>query len=72
MAQELINIGASANDGSGDPINVAGQKINNNFVELFALPRVQSHIGTKNNNIVSQLSNEEIVLKPSGTGSIVF
>ena len=72
MAQELINIGVSANDGSGDPINVAGQKINNNFEEIFAFPRVQSHIGTKNNNIVSQLSNEDIVLKPSGTGSIVF
>lgn len=35
MAQELINIGASPNDGSGDPLRVAFEKINNNFTQLF-------------------------------------
>lgn len=36
MAQEIINIGALPNDGSGDPLRVAFQKINNNFSQLFA------------------------------------
>lgn len=36
MAQEIINIGAIANDGSGDPLRVAFQKINNNFSQLFS------------------------------------
>jgi hypothetical protein len=36
MAQELINIGTSPNDGSGDPLRVAFAKINNNFTQLFA------------------------------------
>ena len=36
MAQELINIGQSPNDGSGDPLRVAFAKINNNFTQLFA------------------------------------
>jgi len=36
MSQELINIGTSPNDGSGDPLRVAFQKINNNFTQLFS------------------------------------
>lgn len=35
MAQETINIGATANDGSGDPLRVAFEKVNNNFTQLF-------------------------------------
>lgn len=38
MSQEIINVGASANDGAGDPIRNAFIKTNENFTELFALP----------------------------------
>jgi hypothetical protein len=34
--QEIINIGALPNDGQGDPLRVAFQKINNNFARLFS------------------------------------
>lgn len=34
-SQELINIGAFPNDGTGDPLRVAFDKINNNFSNLF-------------------------------------
>jgi hypothetical protein len=37
MSQQLINIGNSPNDGSGDSIRVSFNKVNNNFTELFAL-----------------------------------
>jgi hypothetical protein len=33
--QEYINVGATANDGQGDPLRVAFEKINNNFTNLF-------------------------------------
>lgn len=33
--QEIINIGANPNDGSGDPLRVAFDKVNNNFANLF-------------------------------------
>lgn len=33
--QEYINIGATPNDGQGDPLRVAFEKINNNFSNLF-------------------------------------
>jgi hypothetical protein len=35
MSQEIINVGTVANDGEGDPLRVAFQKINNNFTQLF-------------------------------------
>ena len=35
MAQEYIDVGASANDGQGDPLRTAFQKTNNNFTQLF-------------------------------------
>jgi len=34
MAIELVNIGASPNDGEGDPLRTAFSKINNNFIYL--------------------------------------
>lgn len=38
MSQEIINVGASANDGAGDPIRNAFIKTNTNFTYLFSLP----------------------------------
>ena len=33
---EVINVGATANDGQGDPLRVAFEKVNNNFANLWA------------------------------------
>jgi len=38
MAQQIINIGSSPNDGTGDPLRTAFSKINNNFTELYGAP----------------------------------
>ena len=35
MAQTIINVGVTANDGSGDAIRQAGIHINNNFTEVY-------------------------------------
>jgi hypothetical protein len=35
MAKKVINIGLSANDGTGDSLRVAGGKINDNFTEVY-------------------------------------
>ena len=35
MAKQTINIGASANDGSGDPLRNAFDKVNDNFNEIY-------------------------------------
>ena len=36
MAREIINVGATPNDGAGDPIRTAFTKTNSNFAELYA------------------------------------
>ena len=72
MAQEVINIGAIADDGTGDTIRGAGIRINNNFTELFARPSVISDIDVIQNNISTTASNADIVIKPAGTGNVVF
>ena len=35
MAQEIINIGTTPNDGTGDPLRTAFTKVNENFTELY-------------------------------------
>jgi len=72
MAQELINLGALADDGTGDTIRGTGIKINNNFTELYATPFAQTSLGLLQNEISTIQSNADITLKPSGTGSILF
>ena len=36
MAKQTINIGTTANDGTGDPLRTAFDKVNDNFTELYA------------------------------------
>ena len=38
MAQQLIGIGTTANDGTGDPLRSAFDKSNDNFTELYGKP----------------------------------
>ena len=35
MAKQLVNRGSTANDGTGDTLRTAAQKINENFTELY-------------------------------------
>src|SRR5699024_4116568 len=37
MAQQIIDTGNSPNDGTGDPLRVGGEKINDNFTEVYGL-----------------------------------
>lgn len=39
MAQQTINIGSTADDGTGDTIRAGGDKINDNFTELYGFGR---------------------------------
>ena len=44
MAKQVINVGTSANDGTGDKNRVAFQKCNANFTELYdAIPTIQQY-----------------------------
>lgn len=51
MAKQIINIGASANDGTGDPLRNAFDKANDNFTEVYlALGNANNPIDLFDNN----------------------
>jgi len=72
MAKQSINIGSTANDGSGDPLRTAFQKINDNFGEIYAEFGGDnlSSLYFDGNNIKATLSNDDIRLIPHGTGRV--
>ena len=72
MTQEVIDVGVNANDGLGDSLYEAGQKINSNFTELFAKPNVGADIKFIGNSIEASNSNANIDIHPAGTGSVLF
>lgn len=45
MAQQVIGIGTTLNDGTGDPIRTAFSKTNDNFTELYATVAAQQPLG---------------------------
>ena len=61
MAQQTINIGAAANDGTGDPIRSAFTKVNSNFTELY------EH--DANNTLPGQTGNSGKYLTTNGTSA---
>ena len=72
MAQQTLNIGSNANDGTGDTLRVAMDKVNDNFTELYASPLFSGGLSFSGNEISATRSNDDIVFVPSGTGSITF
>ena len=83
MAQQSINIGSTANDGTGDPLRTAFDKINDNFSELYgssaeandlledSTPQLGGDLDVNGRRITSARSNEDIVLLPNGTGGVI-
>lgn len=72
MAQTLINVGITANDGSGDSIQTAGAKINANFNDLYGpTGGIASVQQTWSNNVIAtDETNANLNLFAHGTGSI--
>lgn len=72
MAQQTLDIGHTANDGQGDTLRDAMDKVNDNFNEIYASPLFNADIVISGNEIRANRSNDDLVFKPSGTGSITF
>lgn len=72
MAQQIINIGAIADDGTGDSIRFSGIKINENFAEVYAQQNFVNltHFEFDNNTIKGILSNADIEMSGNGTGIV--
>jgi len=74
MARQVINIGTTANDGTGDPLRTAFDKINDNFVELYGadndLNTLDANLDVNNYAITTGVTNGNITITPNGTGNI--
>ena len=73
MAQLVLNVGANANDGTGDTLRDAMIKVNTNFTEVYASAGFDlTTIAVTGNEIRATRTNDDIVFKPAGTGEVVF
>ena len=70
MAQQIIDLGTSANAGDGDNLRSAMDKTNDNFTEVYTAGPVGSNISITNNSISSTNTNGNITLATDGTGVI--
>ena len=72
MAQQTLNVGSNANDGTGDTLRSAMTKVNTMFTELYLSPLTGGAISFSGNEISATRTNEDLVFRPSGTGSVTF
>ena len=70
MPQYTIDIGAAANDGTGDPLRTAFNEVNLNFDQVFAAGPVLSNVRIANNTILTTTTNGNLILAPNGTGVV--
>ena len=70
MARIDLNVGTNANTGDGQTLRSAMQSVNTMFTELYESPLFSGDITVSGNNISANRSNDNLVLAPSGTGSV--
>jgi hypothetical protein len=68
--QIIIDIGAVANDGTGDPLRTAFGFVNNNFSNVWASGVTTSNIAFDGNRILTTNTNGNLVLAPNGIGKV--
>ena len=84
MAKQAINIGTNANDGTGDPLRTAFDKINDNFTELYVdsdastvlehdtAPKLSGNLDVNGNTITTDVTNGNVSVQPNGTGNVTI
>ena len=69
MSQQIINVGSAPNDGTGDPLRTAYQKINSNFTDIYS-NIAGSNFKFQVNTMTTQLGN--INISPISSGAVVI
>ena len=70
MAQQIIDTGAAANDGTGEPLRDAFTAVNENFTEIYTAGPVGSNVVISGNTITVTGTNNNLVLRANGIGNI--
>lgn len=72
MANQItINIGANANDGTGEPLRSAFNDVNLNFANVWSTGLPNSNVQFDNNRVLTVNTNADLVLAPNGVGKVV-
>ena len=74
MAYQTVNIGSSANDGTGDQLRTAFDKINDNFSEVYTElgGTSLSNVSITANTISTDDANGSLTIAPNGSGTIIL
>ena len=70
MARQSINYGTNPNDGTGDTLRVAMDKINSNFIELYGETSTANNLTFGTNSISVSNTNGNLSLETNGTGTV--
>ena len=74
MARQTINIGTNADDGTGDTLRDALDKVNDNFIEIYGElgGDTPSGIRLTGTTITTDATNANLTLDPNGTGQVII
>ena len=71
--QQIIDVGITENDGSGDSIQTAGSKINHNFSQLYLDTLLETHqITFGQNEITADETNANLSLVATAAGDVTI
>jgi len=70
MAQQIIDVGANANDGTGEPLRQAFTAVNDNFTQIWTAGPVGSQVKIHGNVVTTTVTNLNLVLAGNGIGNI--
>lgn len=71
MAKQTINIGTAPNDGTGDPIRDAFDKVNDNFDELYSAVTSNSFVSVGNSTVNTTISNSSVTSSNATDSAVV-
>ncbi len=71
MTQQIIDVGAAANDGTGESLRTAFEAVNNNFSQVWSAGPVDSNVVIANNTISINGTNGNLILQGNGIGNVV-
>ena len=70
MTQQIIDVGANANDGTGEPLRQAFTAVNDNFTQIWTAGPVGSQVQITGNIVSTNVTNLGLTLAGNGIGNI--
>lgn len=72
MGRQIIGIGTTPNDGTGDTLREGGDKINANFAELYGVTGIQNMIPIMAAGMTSRTTNGAELTEAETSGSLIM